>query len=195
MKQAISKLKKHSGFNSARVILSSKTIRIRRLTLFLAFIFIGFTTLTAQRPRKGGEMDKEKPTTEEMIQKRVDLMAEKLNLTEKQSAEIKDLMLKHQQEMQAENEAFKEQLKAHQEKLKANKESLNEGIKSTLTEEQLKTYEEFEKKLKNRARRGNNPKFNRRPGHRPERFNRRFHRRPPREPQRFHRPIPENVEE
>ncbi|MGQ1890042.1 hypothetical protein ACT29H_06335 [Thermophagus sp. OGC60D27] len=155
----------------------------KKISLLLVMALMGSTALMAQKQTSRRPVQKERPSSEEIIQQKVDRMTEKLNLTEEQSAEIKALMEKHQQIMDEDNKAFQEIMKQHREKMKNNREALDEDIKSSLNEEQLKAYEEMKENARKRFQKEARSKFRQRHA--------------PSEDQRLRQPrsVPENTEE
>ena len=117
--------------------------------LFVVFLIAGFSHAQGIRPQKP---NKEKLSSDEMIQKGINRMNEKLELNEKQTAEIKALMADHYQEMKAEREAFRSIQEAHYKKMKEKREELSENIQSSLTEEQKETFQEMEMRRKERIK-------------------------------------------
>jgi len=180
---ALSGLQETAERNERSTMKKFKHTISKKISLLLVIALMGSTALLAQRQSPRRPMQKEQPTPEEIIQKKVERMTEKLNLTEAQSAEIKALMEKHQKIMEEENKAFREMVKQHREKMKESKESLSEGIKSSLNEEQLKALEEMQEHANRRFRRAPRERFQR-----PDAGPKNHH---PRDP----RPLPENIDE
>lgn len=101
---------------------------------------------------------KERPTAEERAQKQTDMMAEKLELSDSQKAQILAINLENAKKREAEMEARKAEMEARKEQMQAMKEGLkaqDEAIKEVLTEEQRSKWEEL--KESQRDRRGRRP--------------------------------------
>lgn len=88
-------------------------------------------------------------TPEERIEKRTERLSEKLSLDENQKAKVKEIMATQQKE----NQKVREEIKAEKENLrtkieenhKKQQENLKAKLKTVLTEEQLKKWEELQK--------------------------------------------------
>ncbi|WP_295939655.1 DUF4890 domain-containing protein [uncultured Alistipes sp.] len=96
----------------------------------MAFCLMAGTTAFAQRPERK-EMGKERPTAEQMAERKTERMTEKLKLDEKQSKQLYELNLQEIKDMQAQHE-----------KMRADRKAKNEKMKGILTPEQ---YEQWQK--------------------------------------------------
>lgn len=75
------------------------------------------TSAFAQNSKRAPKM-KERPTAEQMAQRKTDRMVEKLNLNEDQSKQLYELNLQNIKEMQAQHEQMRAARKAQAEKMK-----------------------------------------------------------------------------
>lgn len=101
---------------------------------------------------------KERPTAEERAQKQTEMMAEKLELSDAQKAQILAINLENAKKREAEMEARKAEMEARREEMKMMREEMkaqDEAIKEVLTEEQRAKWVEL--KESQRDRRGRRP--------------------------------------
>lgn len=126
---------------------------MKKLTMALLLVLMAGVTAFAQETKT-----KERPTAEERAQKQTDMMAEKLELSDSQKAQILAINLENAKKREAEMEARKAEMEARKEQMQAMKEGLkaqDEAIKEVLTEEQRSKWEEL--KESQRDRRGRRP--------------------------------------
>ena len=112
----------------------------------LSIAIVGMTTLgvlAQQRP-------KEVPSPEERAQQMTNRMAERLNLSEDQKKEVYAIHLENAHKRQKEMEAQRAEREARLAEMKAQ----DEKIKSILTEEQRKEWEEIKMDARDRRRPG-----------------------------------------
>lgn len=86
---------------------------------------------------------KERPTAEQMAQRRTDRMAEKLNLTDAQKKEVYGMNLDQARKMEKE----REQAKARAEQMKKDIAARDAKMKSILTEEQYTQWRDMQKAM------------------------------------------------
>lgn len=116
---------------------------MKKTILVLAIALLGGATMSMaqDRPRKGERPDPEK---------RMEQMIKDLGLDEKQAAEFKavmDEMRPAKAEMkQKKDEAKKEEMKKQREEMEAKRKEMDAKIKTILTEEQYKKYQEMQKR-------------------------------------------------
>ena len=91
-----------------------------------ALCLLAGTGAFAQDSKKAPMM-KERPTAEQMAQRRTERMTEKLNLSEKQSKQLYEVNLQDIKEMQAQAEQMRAYRKAQAEKMKGPRHGMNRG--------------------------------------------------------------------
>lgn len=125
---------------------------MKKLILVAALVCMATLGAFAQQQRRG-----ETATPEERAQRQTERMAEQLQLSETQKAQILAINLEHAKKRQAEMEARKAEMDAKREEMKAMREEMkaqDEQIKEILTEEQRAKWEELkEAQMDRRGRR------------------------------------------
>lgn len=126
---------------------------MKKLILATALILIGVSSSFAQRERV-----RENSTPEERAQKQTEMMAEKLELSEDQKAQILAINMEYSKKRQEAMEARKAEMDARREQMMELREEMkaqDEKISKVLTEEQRKEWVAL--KESQRDRRGRRP--------------------------------------
>ena len=87
---------------------------------------------------------KERPTAEQMAQRKTDRMVEKLNLNEDQSKQLYELNLQEVKDMQAQHERMRAARKAQAEQMRAYRKAQAEKMKGILTPEQFEQWKQMQ---------------------------------------------------
>lgn len=123
---------------------------LKRAKLLIAVLLMaGFSYGQGNMSQKS---PREKLSAEELIQKSIEKMNEKLDLSQAQVSKIQTLMEKNHEEMKEEREVLRAKIQTHREKMKAKRDALNEQIKSSLNEDQKKVFEEMVTHRKDRIK-------------------------------------------
>ncbi|MFI3248443.1 MAG: DUF4890 domain-containing protein [Rikenellaceae bacterium] len=110
--------------------------------VFAALALVAVITVTAQ-PQGGG---RPQGTPEEMAKMMVERMSEELDLTKDQQTQIYDINVKFAEERKAGGDS-----RPSREEMEASREKMSAQIKSVLTEDQAKKYDEMEAKMRERG--------------------------------------------
>ena len=109
------------------------------IKVFAAILFF-FAVCTAVNAQRGGGQP---PSPEDMAARQTDQMTKKLNLDEAQTAKVKEINLTYAKKMLETRENNRGDRQAMREAITPIQEEKNAELKTILTEEQYKSYEEM----------------------------------------------------
>lgn len=114
--------------------------------LFLATVFVTSLFFSANAQQGGQREQREKMTPEQMATRTVERLNKEVTLTEKQQADLKKWYTTSYTERNKAMEKNKDNRDAMRESMKKDREATDAQLKKVLTAEQLKKYQDAEKK-------------------------------------------------
>lgn len=117
--------------------------------LLTGFAAAGFAQERGDRERR---MERAQRNPEEMVQKRVDTLASRLNLSEEQKEQVYDLNLNRVKARQAWRDEYNDELRSRLQEYRKTREADEAKMKEILTEEQYAQYQELRKEESEKMR-------------------------------------------
>lgn len=122
-----------------------KTMKKRIFAAAIALFLLAGTSVSAQETK--GQQTKERPTAEQIAQRRTEKMAEKLNLNDAQKQQVYELNLEQAKKMQSHAELVRDARNANAEKMKA-----------ILTPEQYEQWKQLQSEQMHKGKQGQGDK-------------------------------------